>query len=43
MKKRYERPMVLVTYDSKELRAEAAQVVASSYGGGDPNWPPRYP
>jgi hypothetical protein len=47
MKKRYERPVVVATYNAVELRAEAALVVASSYGGNDGgnnggDWP-RFP
>jgi hypothetical protein len=37
MKKLYERPVVIASYKASELRAEAAVVVASSYGG-DNNW-----
>jgi hypothetical protein len=33
--KSYERPVVIATYAAKELRAEAAQVVASS---GQNDW-----
>ena len=29
MKKRYERPVVIATYNSKDLRREAAMVVAA--------------
>ena len=39
--KRYERPVVIASYKASDLRAEAAVVVASSYGdnGGDGfNW-----
>ena len=42
MKKRYDRPAVIVSYTAKDLKDEAALVVANSYSGtNDPWWPPR--
>ena len=35
--KKYERPVVVATYATKELRAEAAQVIA--YSGQYNGWP----
>jgi hypothetical protein len=37
MKKRYERPAVIASYTAKDLKAEAALVVANSYTG-EPGW-----
>jgi hypothetical protein len=37
--KKYERPAVVATYATKELRAEAAQVIA--YSGQWNGWAPR--
>jgi hypothetical protein len=34
--KRYERPVIIASYKASDLKAEAAVVVANSYGGG--NW-----
>ena len=37
--KKYERPAIVATYATKELRAEAAQVIA--YSGQWNGWSPR--